>query len=690
MRSIPFTHHGIGIGNGKDEQTGPDGQPVAKILAVDDNASNLVALEGMLTELGQPIVCAHSGEEALRHLLKEDFAVILLDVVMPGMDGYETAAMIRAREKSRYVPIIFLSAMDEETTHVARAYAAGAVDFVFKPIDAMILRSKVAVFVELQKRAEEIRRQAAQERRLLADNLLVRTEQRRTEEALQRSLVQQSLVIESLPAVLYVASASDDFRTRRFIGGKLETLIGSEIDASTEPFAWLERVHAADLPRVMEIFERTASGAPFSSEYRLLCIDNEYRWFSDRATMSRDNPEEQFGLLLDVSDRRVLEEQLAHAQKLEAIGEMTGGVAHDFNNMLSVIMGSLERVLSRPIDDDKMRSRLDLALQAARSCADLTKRLLGFARRQPLDPRPASIADELMRLHDMLERLLGKAIKVEVACQDDLWPVYVDRSQLEAAMINLVINARDAMADGGTLRISSRNFPDTAGAAFRLGLKSGEYVELAVADSGSGMPPEVQTRAFEPFFTTKHPGKGTGLGLSTIYGFVRQSGGTAVIESESDVGTTVYLYLPRAPASELTGRQSASNDRSATEALAGCHVLLVEDETRVRDLARSMLEEMGCKVSVAETGEAALGYLEKASGISLLFTDCMFPGSLDGAGLALEVRRRLPDLPVLFTSGIWAGVDRIGTDTHNLAFLPKPYTAEQLRSAIRDLLQSQA
>ena len=681
MRSIPLTHDGAAWTG----DVGPDGDPVAKILAVDDNAANLAALEGMLAELGQPIVCARSGEEALRHLLKEDFAVILLDVVMPGMDGYETAAMIRARDKSRYVPIIFLSAMNEEPAHLTRAYAAGAVDFVFKPIEAMILRSKVAVFVELQKRAEEIRRQAALEKRLLADNLLVRTEQRRTEEALQRSLVQQSLVIDSLPAVLYVASASDDFRTRRFIGGRLETLVGSAIDASTEPFAWLDRVHAADLPRVLETFNRTA-GAPFSAEYRLLCTDGEYRWFSDRATMNRDNREEQFGLLLDVSDRRVLEEQLAHARKLEAIGEMTGGVAHDFNNMLSVIMGSLERVLSRPIEDDKTRSRLDLAMQAANSCADLTKRLLGFARRQSLDPRPTGIAEELARLKEMVARLLGKGIVVEIDCQEGLWPVYVDVSQLEAAIINLVINARDAMPEGGTLRISSRNLERSDGAIWRLGLTGGDYVELAVADSGSGMPPEVQARAFEPFFTTKHPGKGTGLGLSTIYGFVQQSGGTAAIESEAGAGTTVTLYLPRAPAADVNGARKASSCKPASDVLAGLHVLLVEDESQVRELARSMLEEMGCKVTVSDCGDAAVAHLE-ADDVSLLLTDCMMPGRLDGAGLALEARRRRPGLPVLFTSGKWAGVDRIGSDTHNLAFLPKPYTVEQLKSAILALVE---
>jgi CheY-like chemotaxis protein len=192
------------------------------------------------------------------------------------------------------------------------------------------------------------------------------------------------------------------------------------------------------------------------------------------------------------------------------------------------------------------------------------------------------------------------------------------------------------------------------------------------------MPPEVQARAFEPFFTTKHPGKGTGLGLSTIYGFVQQSGGTAAIESEAGAGTTVYLYLPRAPAAEVNGARKASSGKPAAEALAGLHVLLVEDEAQVRELARSMLEEMGCKVTCPIAATPRSAHLGQRSDISLLFTDCMMPGRLDGAALALEARRRRPDLPVLFTSGIWAGVDRIGTDTHNLAFLPKPYTAEQL------------
>jgi signal transduction histidine kinase/CheY-like chemotaxis protein len=349
--------------------------------------------------------------------------------------------------------------------------------------------------------------------------------------------------------------------------------------------------------------EASRPAAAFSAEYRLQCNDGRYRWFSDRATLSRDNPQEQFGILLDISDRRLLEEQLAHAQKLEAIGQMTGGVAHDFNNMLSVIIGSLDRVLARPIEDAKMRSRLDLALQAAHSCGDLTKRLLGFARRQSLDPRRIDLSDELTRLREMVSRLVGKGIKAEVACAKRLWPVYVDGSQLEAAIINLVINARDAMPEGGRLRVSAKNRPRRDPLLARLGLNRGDYVELAIADTGVGMRPEVKARAFEPFFTTKEPGKGTGLGLSTIYGFVQQSGGTVTIESEVGAGTTVRLYLPKA--SPRADDRAGAEGRDRADELAGCRILVVDDEAQVRGLAQSMLKVMGCDVVVAGGGAGA-------------------------------------------------------------------------------------
>ncbi len=661
-----------------------DSDPVAKILAVDDDAANLLAFEAMLTDLGQPVICARSGEEALRYLLKDDFAVILLDVVMPSMDGYETATIIRGRERTRHVPIIFLSAMNKDTSQLARGYTIGAVDFVFKPIDPLILRSKVAVFVELQKRAQEIRRQAVLEKRLMADNLLVRDEQRRTEQALQRSLVQQSLVIDALPVMLYVASATDGFRSRRFLGGQLNSLFRVCMDASIDPLGWLNRIHPEDRPRVLQSIAESPDSS-FSAEYRLRCEGGQYRWFSDRATLNRENPQEQFGILLDISDRRLLEEQLVHAQKMEAIGQMTGGVAHDFNNMLSVIIGSLDRVLSKSGGDVKTRSRLDLALQAARSCADLTNRLLGFARRQALNPKRLDLTKELMRLRAMVSRLVGKGIRLQIACGKNLWPVYVDASQLEAAIINLVINARDAMRNGGLLRISARNCGCKDPAILRMELQSGDYIELKIADSGLGMPPEVKARVFEPFFTTKEAGKGTGLGLSTVYGFVRQSGGSVAIDSEVGTGSTVRVYLPKAP-SKTRSEEARAHPELAGNNLAGCRVMVVEDEAPVREMARSMLEEMGCHVTVAENGEAALRRLQSQGEFSLLFTDCMMPGGLDGVALATEVRRRTPDLPVLFSSGVRGRIEELGGDNRKIGFLPKPYTAEQLSHAIGALL----
>jgi len=280
--------------------------------------------------------------------------------------------------------------------------------------------------------------------------------------------------------------------------------------------------------------------------------------------------------------------------------------------------------------------------------------------------------------------MLGKGIRAEVACGKGLWPVYVDASQLEAAIINLVINARDAMPDGGRLRVSARNRSRKDAALKRHGLTD-DYVELSVADTGTGMAPEVKARAFEPFFTTKEAGKGTGLGLSTIYGFVRQSGGAIAIDSELGSGTTIRLFLPRAsPQAEEPAAAGAPG--AVADILAGRHVLVVDDEKQVRSLARSMLEDMGCEVTVAEDAEAALRHLEQGAEIALLFTDCMMPGRLDGPALAVEARRRIPQLPVLFTSGVQGRVEMSGEAGRNMAFLPKPYTAEQLAAAMRTLL----
>jgi signal transduction histidine kinase len=659
------------------------GEATAKILVVDDDRGNLVALQAMLSELGHPVICASSGDEALRYLLKEDFAVILLDAFMPGLDGYETAKLIRARRKTQHIPIIFLSAINKETSHLVRGYEAGAVDYVFKPVDPLILRSKVAVFIELHNRAQEIRRQAELEKRLLADNLLVRNEQRRTEAALERSLAQQSLVIDSLPLALYVASADDGFRSRRLVGGRLD-MLGGASGSAAELSNWLDHVHPSDLPRVLETFEEATAGGAFSAEYRLRCPDGRYRWFSDRAAFPAGERTEQFGILLDISERRQLEEQLVHAQKMEFVGQMTGGIAHDFNNMLGVIIGSLDRALSVEIEDRKLASRLDLAFQAANSCADLTKRLLSFSRRQALEPRPLKLDEELSRLNDMFGRVLPESVALHVDCSGDTWPVYLDASQFEAAAVNLVINARDAMPNGGRIDVVASNKAADDLSLTELDLKQGDYVELVVADNGPGMSEDVRARAFEPFFTTKEAGKGTGLGLSSIYGFVRQSGGAILLESALGRGTTVRLFLPRAVELSKAEKRSRRTGRSGRASLNGLRVLLVEDEEKVRRLAGSMLAELGCAVVEAANGEEAAMILADRPDLDLLFTDCMMPGRLDGPGLAIEARRLVPSMPILFTSGVRDDVG-LPAEERNLRFLAKPYTIAQLSDALVEL-----
>lgn len=649
-----------------------------QILIVDDDESNLIAVRAVLSELGHPIVTARSGEEALRCLLHSDFAVILLDVRMPGMDGYETAEVIRGRERSRHVPIIFLSGVDKNEAHLFRGYAAGAVDYVFKPIEPLFLRSKVAVFTDLHEKTQEIRRQAEQERQLLAENLKIRAQEAEVARALEQSLMQQSLVLEALPIALFVQGL-DEKSSREFVGGNVERLTAMSPEQAAEAGRnWLDQVHKDDRGQLEAAIKNTQLNTSYEIEYRMRALDGSYHWRAERGICkNQDGASQIFGVITDVADRRRLEEQLLHAQKLEAIGQLSGGVAHDFNNMLSVIIGTIDRVYSSPGLDEKTQRRLSLAMQAAQSCADLTKRLLGFARQQALEPRKLNVADELERLGALVDRVLGERVKATIKASGSLPTVHLDPSQFEAAIINLSVNARDAMPDGGTLTITATNKRLGKKEADASGVHPGDYIRLSVADTGIGMDEATLARATEPFFTTKAPDRGTGLGLSSIYGFLRQSGGGMQIKSTPGKGTTVIMYLP--PVSFSDKPADARRGHRKPEMLTGLKVLLVEDNSIVRDVANSMFQALGCKtVAVADAVEAVDTF--RAGEFDLLFTDCVMPGALQGPALAEALRSKQAGLPVLFTSGYRGAGDKLlETDA---GFLPKPYTQEQLADAV--------
>jgi PAS domain S-box-containing protein len=655
----------------------------AKILAVDDDERNLFAVEEMLRAPGIEVVTATSGADALRHILREEFAVVLLDVQMPGMDGYEVAGLIRSRARSARVPIIFLTAFNKEDLHVVRGYSAGAVDYVFKPIEPLILKSKVEVFVELYRKTEEIRRQGEEERRLLMENLRVRSEKLQAEQTLRRREEHQSIVLKSLPIALYTASLQEDHRHLNFTNESIRAITGFGRDAflAGDDF-WVSRLHPEDREQILSQLRTLQDTGTATLEYRWRCADELYRHFLDQTVAIRDdggNPREFFGMWFDITERKELEQNLLHASKLEAIGRLTGGIAHDFNNMLSVVIGNLDLLHSAIDGNERAERRVRMAMEGAQRCADLTQRLLAFSRRQALQTSVLDVNALMPGVLELLRRTIGEDIEIHLRGADGVWPIKVDRSQLEAALLNLAVNARDAMPEGGDLTLEAEN--RTVGEDGRI--PAGEYVVISVRDTGVGMPPAVLESVFEPFFTTKESGKGTGLGLSMVYGFVQQSNGRVDVESAPGEGTTIRLFLPRAE-EDAVAAQPEAKARIAQPIGQGESVLVVEDDPAVRQVAVSTLQSLGFEVREAPTGDIAADMLKQDGGFRLVLSDVRMPGEITGIDLARMVKREWPSVQVLLTTGYVDGEAKI----EDLELLYKPYRATELAEKIQSLLHA--
>ncbi|HYG90705.1 MAG TPA: response regulator [Azospirillum sp.] len=661
----------------------------ASILVVDDDPRNLLAMQQVLGDLGATVVLARSGEEALKYVLDKDFAAILLDVRMPAMDGYETAELIRKREKSRHIPIIFLTAINKDEVHIFRGYEAGAVDYMFKPVEPGILRSKVAVFVDLYRKTEEVRRQAEQKHRLLAENLRVRTEKLEAERALRRSEERQALIVRALPIVLYTREVGNGFPFR-YLTENAEAVLGVPAERFLDDAGfWESRLRPDDREHALAHLAAVPESGVSMIEYRWRRADGAYKVLLDHAVVLRDGmgpPMELCGTILDVTETREMQAQLAHAQKMEVVGQLTGGIAHDFNNMLMVVIGSLERLAGMFPGDEKVARRLDMALQASLRCADMTRRLLSFARRQQLHPKPVDLNELVVGMGELMDRTLSGSIDVVIEQGDGVWPAIVDPSQAESALMNLVINARDAMPEGGRLTIRTANVAAEEVDA-DLDRSPGDYVLLSVSDTGVGVPAELLERVFEPFFTTKDVGKGTGLGLSMVHGFVKQSGGVIKVDSEVGRGTTFRLYLPRAASPHVQPQGVAEPDGDT--AGHGEVILVVDDEHDVRSVAVLTLQDLGYTVIEAETPGEALDILAGERPVDLLFTDVVMPGGVTGLELARESVKRRPTLRVLYTSGYADGVDDDGEAGELCSeILRKPYRRRELAEAVRQVLKA--
>jgi PAS domain S-box-containing protein len=396
--------------------------------------------------------------------------------------------------------------------------------------------------------------------------------------------------------------------------------------------------------------------------------------------------EQHFFIGRDMRERNAVEERLRRSQRLEAVGQLTGGLAHDFNNLLTVVIGNLDLLQESLGADPAAADHAARALKAAMRGAALTKQLLAFARRQPLDAKVIDINERVTATMDLLRRTLGEEIEVKTALAPDLWSATADPSQLETALVNLAINARDAMPKGGRLAIETANkCIDESYVARSFDATLGDYVMLAVSDTGHGMPPEIVARVFEPFFTTKPAGKGTGLGLSMVYGFVRQSQGHVQIYSEVGHGTSVRIYLPRAATAAVPAAPEPVPE-PMPRARAGERILAVEDNPEVRRVVVAQLAELGYAVVEAANGEAGLDMLKRGEPVDLLFSDVVMPGGMTGYELARAARALRPDLKILLTSGFPRTANGDEPAVEFGALLVKPYRRAELAAKIRQAL----
>ncbi|MGE7415738.1 ATP-binding protein [Methylobacterium tarhaniae] len=639
-----------------------------RVLLADDNSDMRAYVGRLLGDSGHIVEAVGDGHAALEAARRHAPDLVLSDVMMPGLDGFGLLAALRADPALRGIPVILLSARAGEEARI-EGLAAGADDYLIKPFSARELLARV----ETNLRLARVRHEAADALRRVNETLEAQVAARTRERDRMWRLSKDVMLVARFDGTIAALNPA----WHAVLGWTEEDLIG-------RPF--LDLVHPDDQARTRAETKRLAEGhATLLFENRYRHADGSYRTLSWTAVPGEEH---LHAVGRDVTEQRELEEAFRQSQKMEAVGQLTGGIAHDFNNLLTGIVGSLDLLSTRLAQGrtDVVERYINAALTSAHRAAALTHRLLAFARRQPLDPRPVDANALVASLEDLVRRTLGETVALETRLAADLWPTLCDANQLESAILNLAINARDAMPEGGRLTIESRNVElDAVFAAAHGDVAPGAYIRLAVTDTGTGMPPEVVRRAFDPFFTTKPIGQGTGLGLSMIYGFARQSDGHAVISSEVGRGTTVALYLPRHDGPLAALESPAPGPAEPAAAGSGETVLVVEDEPAVRSLIVDVLRDLGYRVLEAQDGPAGLAALRGAARVDLLVTDVGLPG-LNGRQLADAAREHRPGLKVLFITGYAENAAMAGFLAPGMQMITKPFPVDLLARRIRAMI----
>jgi PAS domain S-box-containing protein len=569
----------------------------------------------------------------------------------------------------------------------------GNVVLLERPINAETLASAAQSALRARRRQYQVETLLEQQRR---SALELRTLNDTLEERVQQRTGELNEARETLAFALDSAGmGSWDFdllhgSARRNI--RHDQIFGYEAPLPFWSFRkFLTHVVDEDRESVEAAFDEAKESGNFEAEFRINRRDGKIRWIAAKGRAGYDagkQPIRMAGILMDITDRKQTEAALHQAQRMEAIGQLTGGVAHDFNNLLTVIVGGLDMIIRRPDRHDRVPQLAQAAMTAARRGEQLTKQLLAYSRRQMLRPETVNPNRLLLDFTGLAERAVGDAITLDFQLDPGVYPVRVDAAQLESAVLNLIVNARDAMPRGGTISITSKNAHCGSDAVAGKGVSPGAYVQISVNDQGTGIDQEALDHIFEPFFTTKEVGKGSGLGLAQVYGFMRSAGGFIEIESKKGQGTTVRLFLPRSH-ERISDQRSSTGHLPLRPAATGETVLLVEDDEQVLRMATESLEELQYRVVVARDAREALDHLHGPERIDLMFSDVVMPGGMNGAQLAVEARALRPDLKVLLTSGYVGptGSDEL-LEKEQLPLLTKPYRRDELADKLRLVLGS--
>ena len=671
-----------------------------RVLLADDNADLRDYISRLLGNHGYEVETVADGEAALAALRARRPDILLTDVMMPRLDGFGLLMAVREDASLRDLPIVMLSARAGDDAKV-EGLDAGADDYLTKPFSARELLARVAAVIAMAR----LRREAAEA--VSASEAKAREQAERVQLALDAGAIIGTWVWN----VQTNHFAGDERFARSFGLDPARCRAGLTLDDV------LASVHEEDRETVeAEIGEALQRGGPYRSEYRVRQHDGVFRWIEANGRVDHDEdgaPLRFPGVLIDIEHRRAIEaalrelnqqlesrvqlaieqreqaeEALRQSQKMEAVGQLTGGIAHDFNNLLTAISGSLQMLETRLAQGrlDTVPRYIDAAQGATKRAATLTQRLLAFSRRQTLDPKPTNLNRLISDMEELVRRTTGPNIEVQVVGATGLWSVLIDQNQLESALLNLCINARDAMPDGGRLTIETANRSLDANAGTERDLPPGLYVSLSVTDTGIGMSKETIGRIFEPFFTTKPLGQGTGLGLSMIYGFVRQSNGQIRVHSELGKGTTMSLYLPRHQG-EPTDSETARKGMEGFENGYGETVLVIDDEPFVRLLMVDALEDAGYRVLEAADGPGGLKILQSDTRIDLLLTDVGLGGGMNGRQVADAGRASRPKLKVLFITGYAESV--VVGNGHldpGMQVITKPFAIDALANRVRDMI----